>query len=246
MLDGLIAKGFKHFTIPAGDVYVAPHISAPHTYSQPVIIAVPKGFKQVDRVVVHFHGHRGICEPSNITPEKFIHGYYLLEQLVDQKMFNTVLVMPISLGKCETFEKELAPFFPQFRDWISDSIEHHGHDWIISGHSGAYRTIGTIMHNSVKMPDFIKKLDGIIFLDATYTSGKEWVKGFQDALLVQNPRCKIFSVYRDGGGTYEGSHLLQTSMPKGMVTVMQSSTNAHCLVPNLYFGKLLSKVIAVA
>lgn len=214
------------------------------SYSQPVAILIPKGVSHPAELLLHLHGHRGVCESTSATAAQMAKTFDMLPQMKAAGATNSVMIFPVSQGNCTNFERELVPQFPAFTQYITNLVEPEaGNGWVISGHSGAYRAIGSILgHESKSNPGFVKKIKSVMLLDATYTQRETWYANFKSAANV-NPKMNVQSVYIPGGGTHAGSVGLQSRMPKGQVEIIRSSTPNHCQVPNKHYAGLLKKSI---
>lgn len=242
LVDKLKAKGFVCSAAENGDICKVSSVNTPgFKYSQPVAIFVPKNVRRPSNTVLHLHGHRCICEPCNTSPEKMISQFEFGKQMKEASAANSVLIAPVSTGNCTNFEKELAPQFDKFMEWVNTSVEPTQDRLTISGHSGAGRAIGTIVGNAARSnPAMLKKIDGVVLLDATYSTRPGYLEQWNRAAKV-NPNLNVYSVINVGGGTEVGSKMLKSNMPQNNVEIERSKT-PHCKVPGDYFAKGLKRV----
>jgi len=147
-------------------------------YSGKVAIYIPIHFdpeKDPPSLITHFHGH--VVE--NDSFEGTLNRYHLGTELHRSER-NSLLIVPESTGKCDTYKKELstANALQSFHSNVisilkktgffaeslpPDSITHE-----ITGHSGAYWPIGNILRESMDLSPPVR----VGLFDATYCSGK--------------------------------------------------------------------------
>lgn len=211
--------------------------SSPLDYSQPVAILVPDGVTERPKdMILYLHGFRGVCGVNDQTsPEKMVDQFHFLDQMKEAKATNSVMVFPMSRGKCETYNQELVGQFKQFTNWAELMVDPVDDRWVVAGHSGA----GSVLANSLsRNPEFTSRVDGAILLDATYGMGghnSQWVRASE-----ANNLLKIVSVHTDGE-TGSGSESLRRAVGDRVVTSRPSRDREHCVVPN-QFGKMLMEV----
>lgn len=241
LVDRLKARGFTCTPSENGDLCRIDRVNAPgFKYSQPVVIVVPKNVRRPTDLLLHLHGHRGVC-PGESSPENMVKAYDLPRQMKEAGAANSVMIFPVSTGQCTTFEKELAPNFAAFAAWVKGEVQPAKERWTISGHSGAFRPIGTILgRESEKHPELVKKINSVLLLDATYSSRPGYYDQWKSAARV-NPNMDVATVYRTGGGTEAGSRMLKKALPNQDVDVVKSKTASHCEVPNRHYADLLRK-----
>ncbi|MEK2646144.1 hypothetical protein [Bdellovibrio sp. BCCA] len=242
LVDRLKAKGFGCSPAEGGDICKVSSVSTPEfKYSQPIAIFVPKNVRRPTSTVVHLHGHRCVCEPCDLSPEKMVSQFEFSKQMKEAGLANSVLIAPVSIGHCVNFEKELAPQFDQFMKWVNSSVDPTQDRLFLSGHSGAGRALGTIVGDAAKKdPTLLKKIDGVVLLDATYSTRPAYLEQWSLA-AKGNKNLKVYSVINTGGGTEVGSKMLKSSMPQSEVEIEKSKT-PHCKIPGEYFRKGLKTV----
>ena len=227
----LQAKGFRCSTEKNGEVCV---ISAVNNktfnfrYSQPMAFLVPTGLTQPQNILLHIHGFKGVCEASDASPRDMQREFSLLDQMKNAGATRSVMVFPMSVGKCETFQNELVPRFSVFTRWSESLIHPTSLKWIISGHSGA----GSVLSRAlVANPTFSQKVDSVFLEDATYGMGYNvtlWNK-----IVANNPKIAIASVTRPRTATATGASILLAALDERRVSKSFSSTSIrHCQIPN--------------
>jgi len=145
-------------------------------YPKKVAIYIPIHFdpnRQPSSLITHFHGHVVENEPF----EKTLNRYHLGTELHESGR-NSLLIVPESTGKCDTYRQELSSVraLEQFHARVLETLKKTGlippeaapetitHE--ITGHSGAYWPIGNLLRESLdRNPPFRVGL-----FDATYCS----------------------------------------------------------------------------
>jgi hypothetical protein len=230
ILAGLVAAGFVCASVHngAGDLCVIKKVRTAHfTYDNPIGVYVPRNAPaQASRIVLHFHGFRGICDSNSDGAEKLLETYDLLGQMIKAGGDTSVLVFPVGVGQDTTFKQKFLGSggeFAGFTDWI-ESLAGHGR-WAISGHSGAGAVIsGALAQN----PRVAAKVESVDLLDAAYGMGghlSEW-----RSIVKSSPHINITCV---GNGTLPGCRTLAADVHG--VSVVGTSV-AHCQIPNRFFG----------
>ena len=235
LIEKLKTNGFICKPEVDGTICVVPKVNAPKfQYSQPVAIVIPSGVTNPTTTQLYMHGFKGVCESADSSAEFMVNEFGFLRQLHGQ---NSIMVYPMSSGKCANYNQQLVPQFSGFLTWLSKQIPITKH-WVIAGHSGAGRPIGYILAQN---PSFTKHVDSAILLDAAY--GMPSHIGEWRTAVNTNSNMDITSVYTGGGSTAQGSHLLKSSLSVP-VFAGPASTQRHCLVPTNDYGHLLSKSLA--
>lgn len=209
-------------------------------YSKQIGLVIPKGVERPSDLVLHIHGHRGVCESHQANALQMIKVFAMDKQLMAANAINSVLIFPVSAGRCATFNTELAPQFTAFTRWITELLQPtDDFEWTISGHSGAYLPINTILSNqSDNNRDFIKRLNAVVMLDATYSSN---FNGWKKALRY-NSKFRAFSAYKPNSGTENGSLMLRSVMPRNQ-TKLDATGVGHCQIPNKFFRNYLAQAL---
>lgn len=239
LVERLQARGFVCTAAEGGDICRISRVDAPgFKYSRPIAMFVPKNVRRPTDLLLHLHGHRGVCSGEG-SVENMVKAYALPQQVKAGGAANSVLIFPMSEGKETTFQAELVPQFKAFTDWIKGTVDPARERWVLSGYSGAYVPMGAIV---ARNPGFVKKMSGAILLDATYASKPGYYDQWKVAAKA-NPDLRVSTVYRDGGGTEDGSRMLARALPKQDVDVIKSATSSHCAVPNRHYGEQLKKML---
>jgi len=168
-----------------------------HYADSTVAIFVPKGFrktKQID-VVVHFHGWYN-------TVADTLKQYQLIEQLIESGK-HAVLVVPEGPhnapdsfgGKLEDPEG-----FKRFMDEVLTTLKQRGGfeeenlaigTIILSGHSGGYRVISSILDRGGLSP----KVKEVWLFDALYAETEKFLAWWDEG------HGRLLNIDTDGGGT---------------------------------------------
>ena len=210
-----------------GDVCVTTK-SPSFGYSQKIVFLIPRGLTQPEGYVLHIHGWRGVCESNDISAYNFASLYRLFDQLIEAGLSNRILVFPVSVGRNDTHKNQLAPKFKAFTKWVEGLYPSSTNQWIISGHSGAYSPIGTILGGSDG--DTLRKIESIGLIDATYSSSTvpHLVRATRQS---QNPRMKIYSTYIPNSPTAGVSLSILKDQRLGNKSVVKTSGGNHCGAP---------------
>jgi hypothetical protein len=167
-------------------------------YPNPVHFYYPKKSIEITHVNIHFHGH-------NI--EGFDHLKNFGEMLVQSEL-NSILVVPESIGKCETYDgffKSKVNGINFLKDVIAlNNIQLSTLSF--SGHSGAYRVLRTLFAYEDLEKNIGLKLIGVGLFDATYSEVDSIVN-----FGLKNKDFIFYNSFVDGekGTADEISRLLQ-------------------------------------
>ena len=233
IIQKLKANGFNCKSQPDGSICIISHVSAPRfKYSQPVAIVVPANVVNPKTTQLYLHGFKGVCESADSSAEFMVNEFGFLQQI---RRENSIMIYPMSSGKCETYNGLLVPQFSGFLTWLSQQIPMTKH-WVIGGHSGAGRPIGYILAQN---PIFTAKVDSVILLDAAYGMPSH-IGEWKTASRI-NPKMDITSVYTGSGATAQGSRMLKSSIQPNLVIASPATVQRHCLVPTKDYGYLLDK-----
>lgn len=237
-LERVRAVGFQCEARAEGSLcWIARVTGARFRYSQPIVVLIPSGARRPSYLIAHLHGFRGVCERANATPAEMADNFALFPQMIAAGASDAALVMPISLGQCDTYMAELVPQYEAFVEWMRGLLDPSSDDMAISGHSGAYRPIGAIFGAEAKSnPELVRSVKSAILLDATYTTSSSYFNSWK-AAAAEQPDLLVYSVYRSD--TEAGSKMLKSSLPQLKVSIGPSAEPNHCKIPNRYFGPYL-------
>ncbi len=134
-------------------------------YSEFLHFYIPQiKFSKNPSLLVHLHGFN--LENYDHFSKKFgDYGNYLLESKA-----NSILVIPESRGKCETYnsffqsEKRTEDFFSGLKKTITALTSETTNSLILSGHSGAYKSLNQILIYK----NIFQDVKAIGLFDATY------------------------------------------------------------------------------
>jgi hypothetical protein len=135
-------------------------------YPLPIHIFIPKKIDLSLKINlnIHFHGHN-LPGYNHFNKSYGDYGQYLSES--DS---NSILVIPESSGKCETYDNFLAienNFLMLFYD-ISKQIQYPLSQLSFSGHSGAFRILRKIFSFKNLESKLNLKIAGVALFDALY------------------------------------------------------------------------------
>lgn len=222
--------------------------TAKFSYSQPIAVLIPSRMIGSQRMILHLHGHRtGLARDKDMNA--MLDDFQLLPTLNAFGRTDTLIVFPMSLGNCTTFEKELAPKMNEFIDWISAQLPQKPQRWWLSAHSGAYRSVASILSLIARSgPNSSPLLSGVALFDATYGGSNFNVKPYTDMRVV-NPQLSILSIYRGfaGSETIQGSVRLKSSLGLSAADVAPNNTqkfpgsNDHWDLVQAYYPYFLSR-----
>jgi hypothetical protein len=163
---------------------------------------------------------------------------------------------PVYIGRvngCDTYTRQLAPQFDKFADWLRDKVKPSKPDWIITGHSGAFKPIGRILNDQARSNgSVLPNLKAVALFDATYGGNTFDTSPYKNALKV-NPNLKVFSVYRSWpprDGTIQGSQKMRRDLGLSNDTIFTTEPGEdkraadHYKLLEVYYSKVLSKINA--
>ena len=144
-------------------------LSKVSNYPEPVHIFIPKKLDKTKPISmnIHFHGHN-LAGYDHFDKKYADYGDFLSKSKI-----NSILVIPESKGNCSTYDKFFQSADNSY-DFINASKKLFTPLAItslsLSGHSGAYRVLNTIMghrnlEENIKIP-----VSGVGLFDATYGS----------------------------------------------------------------------------
>ncbi len=174
------------------------HISRLDRYPQEVAIYGNKKSKSGYDLILHLHGFRMKRDHLNGRLENFndVLEEFQFNSLLQESHRNALLVIPSSLGKCETYATHLIPEkrFQLFFNSLISTIGAYPKRILLVGHSGAYDALASILRSP-----FHSLISELYLLDATY--GEE--ETFADFANERGHR--LVSVFRKDTSTEDGS-----------------------------------------
>lgn len=204
-------QGFTCKSVNSGSLCVMDKTHAPNgfTYSEPIAILIPPGITRPQNILLHLHGWKGVCEDLNAPPTVMERNFNFLTQMKNAGYDHSVLVIPMSRYHCDTYYAELQgqKQFERFTSYISGLLNPINDRWIISGHSGAGTVISTALSRN---PAFMKKVDAVMMIDATY--GIDRTLPYWDQIVSVNPKVLVHSNYTTNAGTAYGWDRLKSFM----------------------------------
>jgi hypothetical protein len=145
-------------------------------YSKRVALYIPIHFDErngAPRLITHFHGHVVRNDDFARTLTR-----YRLDVELSRSGLSLLLLIPESVGKCDTYREELSSR-SQFEEFqmnllgvlknaglIPSHVESRSLPFEITGHSGAFRAISGILQGSIDDG----RIDRVGLFDATYCS----------------------------------------------------------------------------
>ncbi len=234
ILAAFASAPFPHPSRAAGHTYQNKIYSASDHYSDnTVALFIPKGFRETGHLdfVIHFHGWHN-------TVAGTLAAFGLIEQLVASGK-NAVLIVPAGPhnapdsfgGKLETPDG-----FKHFMAEVVATLQAHAgftsNDFtigriILSGHSGGYRVIASILDRG----GLAKNADEVWLFDALY--------GRTDSFIAWADRTpgRLLNLYTDHGGTKDESEKFQTRLTaRGtkFLALEETGLTADALQKNLF------------
>ena len=160
------------------------------------------------QLFTHFHGHN-LKGYNHFSKSYGDYGLFLLKS-----MANAVLVIPESLGNCETYDKffsdkkRAVQFFSEVESEIEKMTLMKISSVALSGHSGAYRVLNRLIGYANSEEEVFSKISSLGLFDATYGAISEiekWVKNKSDS----NEYFLFFDTYVSGNkATTEANSLI--------------------------------------
>lgn len=191
LVDRLMAESPRRFECTPSKVPDLGHIcvstKAPDFgYSQKIVMLIPKNLDRPNRMALHFHGWRGVCESDSVTPTQLAVGNRLLEQLIEANANDTVLFFPVSTYHNDQHTSQLAPNYKAFTRWAEAIVNPLNRRWLISGHSGAYAPMNVILGSADQ--EALSRIETVGFIDATYSSSSpsklQRAQGINKSMLI--------------------------------------------------------------
>lgn len=239
LADKLKRSGFTCVSRPDGDICTISRVNANgFRYGKPIAILIPTGLTQPDDLLLHIHGHRGVCEPASAGATSMADRFKMLEQMREAGARRSVMIFPVSDGKNTDHDSQLVPQFDKFTSWVEDLVQPKRKAWSVSGHSGAGRVISTAL---ARNPAFTRKTKQIMLLDATYGIPNHidnWHK-----IARENPNLRIDSVYIPGTATAPGSQQLKSQIDN---VNLKTTRESHCQLAGTEVGRLWRPSAAIA
>lgn len=147
-------------------------------YPEAVAIIIPPSFRKKDYSSIVLHMHGWVDDSDEPTLDDTL-KYYRYDRLFSTTGRNSVLVVPRSNGHCETFnkifgdEKSFNSFVGELENLLSNvglSERPHSLPLTLTGHSGAYKAIGSILTHS------LDRVREVYMFDSIYDDGEKFVK----------------------------------------------------------------------
>jgi len=208
-------------------------------YSDPIIILIPDGVVQPTQAILHFVGFRNVCNDDTVND--MLNNFGFLGLMPQAKAMNSILIIPRSEGQETTLNDELAPQFDVFVKWLYNTIGAQSLTWTITGHSGAYLPIGTVLAQEGTANKARISIQNIVLLDATYSSRKAYYQEW-NAAAKANPHVGVYSV--TSADTATGTSMLKTQLkPYKIPITVQTATTTHCDIPKTDLGPILNEII---
>ena len=157
-------------------------------YPRPVHFYIPESIETSIslKVLLHFHGHNLNGYDHFYNTAKPGDGYGDYGAFLQNSKINGIVIIPESLGNCKTYdmffakEESASNFFNGLEFIIKKHISNFDQQWIISGHSGAYRVVNQLAgYLNLPKTKVKKEIIGIGLFDATYgdvSNIELWVK----------------------------------------------------------------------
>jgi hypothetical protein len=207
ILTNLDSAPFPHPERTNGHAYQKEFFSAEKNYSDnTVAIFIPKPLTNATSVdfVIHFHGWR-----NSVT--NVLRYYKLIEQLAASER-NAILVVPQGpLNAADSFGGKLEDaggFDKFFRDVLGvlrndkNFSNLQPRKIILSGHSGGYEVISSIVAQPDKFP-----VSEVWLFDALYGRTEKFMKWFN-----ANPGTRLLDIYTAHGGTKDETENLMKDL----------------------------------
>jgi hypothetical protein len=231
----LVSAPFPHRSRTDGHRYKDAHFPADKHYSDgTVALFVPRGFHETGRVdlVVHFHGWRNSVSGA-------LRDFQLIEQLVASRR-NAVLIVPqgpqnapdSAGGKLED-----PGGFSRFTDEALATLRQRARfaqtnfilgDIILSGHSGGYRVISSILEHG----GLTARVKEVWLFDALYAQADRFLA------WSEKPGGRLLNIYTDGGGTkIRALEMMETLRQRG--TPFLATTDDAVTTPELTTNRLV-------
>ncbi|MBI3541696.1 MAG: hypothetical protein HY075_00255 [Deltaproteobacteria bacterium] len=167
-------------------------------YPEPIVLIVPPGYRVHHNapVVLYLHGHLSEGETFDSTLEK-----YRFDQMYAKTKRQAILVIPSSLGKCDTFKSQLRTDagFRALLDAVYKALADSGlsaarepGSILLTGHSGSYSTIESILTNACapKATCYRSHIRTIVLFESIYGDGDGFVP-----FAKASPPNRFYSVF---------------------------------------------------
>lgn len=157
-------------------------------YPRPVHVYIPESIQKNEslKVLLHFHGHNLAGYDHFYRTKNTGEGYGDYAAFLLKSKINGVLIIPESLGNCSTYDSFFADpirtslFLNSLEKIIDNEISTNDRQWIISGHSGAYRVLNKLAgYFNQDKTGLLQNVLGIGLFDATYGNVSNielWIK----------------------------------------------------------------------
>lgn len=209
-------------------------------YSQAIGIFIPKNLEKVENAFLYFHGFRpdsgNICEAKQKDGPRGINEQAnILGQLQQTAYKNAILIIPISIGKCETYHFDFVKRSTQILEQLSQVLKLGDISWGVGGHSGGGAVISELLNSN---KEFSKRVRKVVYLDATYRGNiGYWENIFPGA----GSKIKFRSVYIPNSPTQPESLRFASKFQGYDIVIKASSGTDHCHIPKKYLGLMLGE-----
>ncbi len=196
ILTNIDSAPFPHPDREKGHAYQMEFFTAEKNYhDNTVAIFIPREMKKARSVdvVIHFHGWR-----NSVT--NVLRKYELIEQLAASGRMAIFVVPQGPLNAADSFDGKLEDIggFDRFVNEVFAVIRGNPNfknaqprNIILSGHSGGYQVISSIVAQTNKFP-----VREVWLFDALYGRTEKFMKWF-----YENPNARLLNIYTENGGT---------------------------------------------
>ena len=192
-----VSAPFPHSSRAEGHKYKEEFFPAAKHYSDSTVaLFIPKGFHEAAQVdfVIHFHGWRN-------TVAGTLAGYQLIEQLTASGR-NAILIVPEGphnapdsaggkLEEVDGFKHFMAEALATLQKNLVLKPETAVGKIILSGHSGGYQVISSIVANG----GMTRQIREVWLFDALYAQSDRFLA------WADQTQGRLINIYTDGGGT---------------------------------------------
>lgn len=235
LLVHLPSAPFPHPQRAEGHKYKDQFFSAAEHYTNDTVaIFIPNGFRETGKIdfVVHFHGW-------NNNVEGVLKRYQLIEQLFASGR-NAVLIVPQGpYNASDSFGGKLedADGFRRFMNDVMDTLRRKSNlknkefalgNIILSGHSGGYQVISSIVDRG-GLKDHVKE---VWLFDALYARTDKFLAWWDSS------HGRLIDLYTEHGGTKDETEKLLASL-KDRGTPLFSAKDTETTPANLHDNRIL-------
>jgi hypothetical protein len=222
---------------------MSPLTGDPIQYPEPVAIIIPPRFRPGGRLILHLHGWLE-DKPFDRTPQAILNFFDFPALLHQSGVLEDLFVLPFSQGRCQTYKDRIAKSFEAFFGSLFSLLNEPAPARItLSGHSGAWTPIETILEEAYKGDAldhvFGSRIDAVFLFDATYSGDLPVVGGanpFMDETIgfkhlsqawSTHPNPRVSAVYRKGTYTELGAKRLSRELGSFFRKVGLSGNSDH-------------------